>query len=631
MGAVYKVWDLQRNVPLAMKVLRSDMMEDPSVFKYFKREARALQKLAHPNIVTFYGMHHTDDLVFMLQRYINGPSLQQILKKNPNGLPLSEALSYMSALCAALGYAHYNGVVHCDIKPANVMLDLDGNIYLADFGIARHADSTTTTIAGSGTPAYMAPEQITVAAVTPATDIYALGLLLYEMLTGKKPFRGDETALKNKGDTAGERIRYAHMRLSPPDPREINSAIPPRASEIILRCLEKAPAKRYISTVDLLADLQTLNVSFNARAAIIPPEFTETAEKKTTGGRPKTNITSKTSASTGYASRPSAQAPSPSKAAPVALFAGGFISLVILGIAVLGVILFAVFSGGTQAVTIQPTTPVTKPFSTSPSNNIVQEPTNISPTEDDITCGTRTNQKDGAILICVPAGEFTMGSDISNPDYPGYEDPNRWEAESPMHQVYLDEYKIYKTEVTNEMYQKCVSAKKCTLPKQIPQYTHSDYYSNLKFANHPVILVDWNQAQTYCEWAGAELPTEAQWEKSARGTGLNLYPWGDNSNSGSTLEVGGTSQVGSSLLDVSPYGVFDMAGNVSEWVFDVKIMYPSTLQYNPKISSGDHRHIVRGGNYIREAKDGSFRVSVRTSVAPNETANTRGFRCAVNP
>jgi eukaryotic-like serine/threonine-protein kinase len=227
MGAVYRVWDTKRNVPLAMKVLHADYIDDPSAFKSFQREARALQRLRHPNVVPFYGLYQTEDFTFILQAFIDGPSLREILKKHPGGLPAPEAIIYLRALCAALGYAHSNGVVHCDIKPANIMTDQGGQIYLADFGISRHAESTTTTLAGAGTPAYMAPEQIRIEEVFPTTDIYALGVLLFEMLTGKRPFRGDEPALVSTGSTSGERIRHAHLHLQPPDPRQINSSISP--------------------------------------------------------------------------------------------------------------------------------------------------------------------------------------------------------------------------------------------------------------------------------------------------------------------------------------------------------------------------------------------------------------------
>jgi serine/threonine protein kinase len=254
MGSVFRVWDLKRNVPLAMKVLHGDLAEDPSMLKRFRREARALEKLAHPNIIPFYGVYQTADFAFLLERFIDGPTLKGFLKQaQGKPLPKLEALSFLKAIGSALGYAHSNGVIHCDVKAANVMIDRGGIIYLTDFGIARHADSTTTTMAGAGTPAYMAPEQIEAQPVSPATDVYALGVLLFEMLTGQRPFRGTERGTESAGATANERIRYAHMNLAPPDARSLNPAIESELADVLRKSLEKDPAHRYQSCQEMVA------------------------------------------------------------------------------------------------------------------------------------------------------------------------------------------------------------------------------------------------------------------------------------------------------------------------------------------------------------------------------------------
>ena len=271
MGAVYLVWDLQRNAPLAMKVLHAELAEDPSVFKRFQREARALQKLTHPNIVPFYGLYHLDDIVFILERYIDGPSLKDVLRqKKGEALPIPQALSYLKAVSAALGYAHSNSVVHCDVKPGNVMIDRGGTIYLTDFGVARHAESTTTTIGSAGTPAYMAPEQIRGDQVTPATDIYGLGVLLFELLTGQRPFRGIESGTEAAGQTAAERARYAHLHLPPPDPRSLNPEIPEALALAVLTALNKDPEQRFNST-------QAFYLAACSAAGISPAEVPDRA------------------------------------------------------------------------------------------------------------------------------------------------------------------------------------------------------------------------------------------------------------------------------------------------------------------------------------------------------------------
>ncbi len=249
MGSVYRVWDLKRNAALAMKVLHTDLAEDPLILARFQREASLLQTLAHPNIVPFYGLMQGPGFSFLLERFIDGPSLKEVLSARHGApLPVGETLIYLKALCSALGYAHNSGVVHCDVKPANVLLDSGGSIFLTDFGIARFADTTVTTLRALGTPAYMAPEQITSQPVSPATDIYALGVLLFELLTAQKPFRGTEPVfdtLESAGQTTAERIRYAHLFLQPPDPRSLNPALPPELAQVILIALSKEPGERF--------------------------------------------------------------------------------------------------------------------------------------------------------------------------------------------------------------------------------------------------------------------------------------------------------------------------------------------------------------------------------------------------
>lgn len=277
MGAVYRVWDLRRNVVLAMKVLHDDLADDPSIFARFEREANALKKLAHPNIVPFYGIRRTSDFAFILERYIDGPSLKDILKeKKKQPLPIQEALIYLKAICAALGYAHTNNVVHCDVKPGNIIIDQGGNIYLTDFGVARHSDSTKTALGMPGTPAYMAPEQILGKPVTPATDVYSLSVMLFEMLTGQRPFHGSAVGAGTdlSVESVHERIRYSHLHLTPPDPRMVNASIPSLLAEVILKGLSKEVSLRYPSANEFFGALcDAIGISVEEIADRVPPLF----------------------------------------------------------------------------------------------------------------------------------------------------------------------------------------------------------------------------------------------------------------------------------------------------------------------------------------------------------------------
>lgn len=262
-----------------------------------------------------------------------------------------------------------------------------------------------------------------------------------------------------------------------------------------------------------------------------------------------------------------------------------------------------------------PNTPAPVKTSTSESIN-----TNTpSSTEPVLGIGSTMTGEDGMTLLYVPAGEFTMGSDES-PD------------EQPIHTVYLDAYWIDQTEVTNAMYAKCVDAGVCYLPHSIDSYSRDTYYGNFQFDDYPVINVYWDDASTYCSWSGRRLPTEAEWEKAARGTDERTYPWGEEIdesylNSG----VGGdTTPVRSYESGVSPYGVYDMAGNVWEFVSD---WYDSGYyDYSPVSNpqgpeSGDFR-VLRGGSWNFDYY--YARSAYRDVNVTDDTGNYIGFRCAMD-
>jgi serine/threonine protein kinase len=248
MATVYRVWDLQRSVPLAMKVLHPELAEDPAFMARFEREAHSLQLLVHPNIVPFYGLFREENLTFLLERYIDGPTLDEVLRwRAGKPMPLVDALVYFKAMYTSLGYAHAQGIIHCDVKPGNVLIDQGGHVYLTDFGIARYTDAAVTTSSGLGTPLYMAPEQIRGERLTTRTDIYSLGIVLFELLTGVRPFRGDVDVPPGVGDNISDRVRYQQLYVTPPDPRSFNPQVPAGLAQVILKALDKDPNQRYPS------------------------------------------------------------------------------------------------------------------------------------------------------------------------------------------------------------------------------------------------------------------------------------------------------------------------------------------------------------------------------------------------
>lgn len=250
----------------------------------------------------------------------------------------------------------------------------------------------------------------------------------------------------------------------------------------------------------------------------------------------------------------------------------------------------------------------------------------------------RTSPGDSMVQAFVPAGKFTMGGI----------DPNASPDEKPIHQVTMHAFWMDKVEVTNGMYALCVNAGACQLPREFKSASRNLYYSNPEFNDYPVIYVTWYNADTYCKWAGRRLPTEAEWERAARGDDTRTYPWGDqvpdSSRANFNFFFGDTTQVGSIPNGASPFGIMDMAGNVAEWTNDFYDpgYYSLGVSLNPPGPSARTKYfnrVVRGGTY--QDANTNIRVSKRSSVLGSNPAGLVdsaewlgtfspkiGFRCA---
>jgi len=242
MADVYLAWDQARSTKMAIKILR-----DASLSRIFTREFELnLERLDHPSIVRFFEFGENQGIVFIVMEWVDGADLQEVINNRAEPFPLEEVSIILQPVCSALNFAHNNNVFHCDIKPANILLHKDGRILLTDFGIARFAAEKGI----GGTPLYMAPEQFAKRAVDARTDIYSLGVTMYEMLSGGLlPFRGESPS--SRGSTPGERIGWEHCYLPLPPLRDYTHNVPDSVIAVIETALRKKPDQRYSTTLEL--------------------------------------------------------------------------------------------------------------------------------------------------------------------------------------------------------------------------------------------------------------------------------------------------------------------------------------------------------------------------------------------
>ncbi|HYO35066.1 MAG TPA: Stk1 family PASTA domain-containing Ser/Thr kinase [Geodermatophilus sp.] len=252
MAEVHRGRDLRLGREVAVKVLRSDLARDPSFQVRFRREAQAAASLNHPAIVAVYdtGEDRTTSgaTPYIVMEYVEGDTLRDVLRRE-GVLPPDRAMSLTADICAALDFSHRNGIVHRDVKPGNVMITPDGSVKVMDFGIARavsdSAATMTSTAAVIGTAQYLSPEQARGESVDARSDVYSVGCLLFELVTGAPPFTGDSPVS----------VAYQHVREDPRLPSSVNPAVPAELDAIVLKALSKNPANRYQSAAEMRNDL----------------------------------------------------------------------------------------------------------------------------------------------------------------------------------------------------------------------------------------------------------------------------------------------------------------------------------------------------------------------------------------
>ena len=683
-AVVYQARDTELDRDVALKVLHPQHTVDPQFVQRFRREAQTAARLHHPHIVTVHEVGEEAGQHYIAMALLSGRTLDKLVDGKP--LPVERAISVVEQVADALDAIHERGWVHRDVKPANVMVDEEDQATLLDFGIVRAAEGTrlTTKMTILGTPEYMAPEQAEVAEdaadIDWRADVYALGVVAYELLAGRPPFTA-------RSPTA---ILHKHAYEPPPAPRTLNPDLPAAMEPVLLKALAKGREERFQRAGAFAAELRRAYVADSQareREAQIGPLYgrLQTAaaaedwgEVLTLGGRIHAldpayrDVAGRVEQARRELRRP--------RRGPVPrwVWAAG-------GLVLAMVVIFAsrwnrwfpphpaetltVAPSATPAASATSTAPAPSPTPVTPTKT----PTAAPPSASALGPGaTWVRPADGMVMVAVPAGEFEMGSDDADLEvavqlcsqHRSDCDRSWFEDEQPAHTVALDGFWIDRTEVTVAQFAAFVDdTGHETDAERVgwgwvwtgaewehvdgADWQHPQGPGSSTQADHPVVQVSWDDAVAYCRWAGARLPTEAQWEYAARGEQGFIFPWGDEfacwrgnfddeTQYDSELVPGGegcdgyetTAPAGSFPAGASWCGALDLAGNASEWVKDwySSAYYGISPSQNPTGAEPTGYRLLRGGSWS-DPPD-FVRSALRLKMNPTDRYVGLGFRCA---
>jgi len=700
MAEVYKALQPSMDRLVGIKILSPALSHDAQFVARFKREVQIVASLEHPHILPVIDFGEREGTFYLVMRYVGGGTLHDLIEQGPLEPPL--ALRYLSEIGEALDYAHQQRVVHRDIKPRNVLLDQQGRPFLADFGLARLIGAGNITHSGVemiGTPHYMSPEQARGQPVDGRSDLYALGVMLYQMLTGRVPYEADSTV----------GIVMKHINSPVPAVTENWPMLPETLNPVVAKAMAKDPDERFQTAQELTqAVAEALGTAVLAGPVMTRPADGATAtghghslRRVSKSGRltfwRKLTILAQWGGRRLRGPQPDTLASLVPHLFPTRRQRGLLWGSLMLSLAVVVAgLAFAVLRGiGPASPALAP---IPAPTSAGPAASLTPRPPTPSlagtgtvaaatahaalaqaatasqaallaaPTR--LPANTLTppqptrvvSAKDAMVEVPVPAGSFLMGS--SSADHSARAD------ERPQVRVTLDGFWIDRTEVSVAQFQSFVGAtgyqtdaeRGCcaAVNKARGGLVYSPdpvFVTNANWlmpqgggapgaaAAQAVVQVSWNDARAYCIWAGRRLPTEAEWEKAARGDNGFIYPWGNefdgrrlnycdkncaagthDTSSDDTFARAGT--VGVFVTGASPYDVLDMAGNVREWVngfYDFRGYAGLPTANPPGLDSGLNR-VLRGGSWI----DGPDRVrtAARSFNVPDGRDNLSGFRCA---
>lgn len=629
MGSVYRAHHINLNRDFAIKLINRELCADPTAMERFRREAKALGAIQHPNAVNVSDFGVTDQgEAFLVMEMLRGQVLRYtIVRESP--LQLTRIAPIFKQICSAISAAHKVGVIHRDLKPENIMLiendDGDEVAKVLDFGIAKlqSSDSTLNQLTASnvvfGTPRYMSPEACQGLEQTRSSDIYALGIILHELLTGRAPFEG-------KTGRSPTEIAIQHLQETPAAPSEYRADIPPEVDAVVLKALSKKPGDRFATAVEFAEEFE--DAVFSSMATLAPetnrlPMDTITAsglpaietqpveETLPLANEPPTLPHTPSMPSVGPPTMPQVRPPviepptippprppivekptephavpsTPSRSWVLMVAGLAFVALCAIAVAIVGVYLL-----------------------NRPGNDKIAETTPW-------TGIAAAEPVPGMVFI--PGGAFMMGETPR----PGPE-LDREKYDGPPHTVRVAAFYIDVTEVSNADYSRFLSETRREPPPDWPSSPPSATWKAL-----PVSNVSWEDASAYAAWAGKRLPTEDEWEYAARGADGRRYPWGDDWDGrcarASGLVTSNPDPVGSHPSCASPFGALDLAGNVWEWTASSFAPYPGGPEAPDEFRTAK---ITRGGAWTSTPWD--QRSTHRDFKLPTTRDTRIGFRCA---
>jgi serine/threonine-protein kinase len=625
MGKVYRGTHILMDHTVALKILHPHLSSDQIAVERFRREARAAASIRHPNAVavTDFGVNKETGLSYLVMEFLEGVELRhEIKRKGP--LDFEESFIITQQICLALQAAHAKGIVHRDLKPDNIWLlkseDRFPRVKVLDFGIAKLMANNVSDLTQQGvivgTPYYMSPEQCVGDELDARSDIYSLGVIIYESLTGRVPFRA--------GTPMGVALKHANEPPVPPS--ELRAGLPIPIENVVLRALRKHRDERQSSAMELSQEFESALYQAGIDFKLLgtnTPQFShalnthadhtyQTEKSLSPDRRTPVDRTTRLGQSTAGESNSAARlmdTPQPEAGSGSDLFRqvmpGRFsVQSLIPESSASRKVLFAV-----MAVMLVVAVVIAFKLLT-PQETISIENRNAGGVVVDEAAKTPPPPPPG--MVYIPGGKFVMGYNGS--DQPG---------EKPEHEVKVRAFLIDKYEVTVGDYYQFIKATNHRVPNNWPALWKQGKF-NAEEAKRPVTGVTWFDARDYAASVSKRLPSEEEWEYAARGADKRLYPWGNDFNP-NRANVGDPGErvikpVGSYPADKSPFDVFDMAGNAFEWVGSDWSSYPKS---NAPPMAGK---IVRGGSYSRGRVYAM--TTTRSILRPDAEQDDVGFRCA---